>query len=137
MRYDACHCVGKDAAQSKHGEEDFIAAVMSWSAGDGQIRSQQMEDRCSIPIGIRGKQTKAMLDTGSSVNCVLESLMDELQLRYLMIAPGNRKVLDVHGHEITVMGELLLPIVIGDVSVWVSCVVTEALPMLVILGGRL
>ena len=113
---------------------DIAAAVITWSGGDGKIISQEMEDRCSIPINIRGKQTRAMLDTGSSVNYLTEAIIDELKLRHLMRPKGMRKVVNVAGEQIEIEGELSLLIVISDIPVWTTCVVTDKLPIPVILS---
>ena len=51
-----------------------------------------------------------------------------------MTPRGTRRLLDVRGEKMEIKGEVPLPIAIIDVPVWTTCVVTDKLPMPVIIG---
>ena len=125
---------GEDARYQGKGGGNVITAVMSWSTPRGKIESQALGDLSSIPIAIRGRKCRAMLDTGASINCIRKAWVEELDLSKLMTSAHDREVTDAQGKDMEVYGQLPVPIVIGDTPLWVNCIVTETLPLPVILG---
>ncbi len=116
-----------DADKAGHG-------TLSWSTPNGKIVSHALGSLNSVPVIINTHSYRAMLDSGAGVNCVQKSVIDKLGMGRKVKKDRRRVLRDAQGTDMKVVGELNLPMQIGDTQLHVHCVVVNSLPLPVILG---
>ena len=114
--------------------EDAPQAVLSWSAPSGKIVSTRLDKLNSVPIALNGHVSRAMLDSGASVNCVKLALLEALDLHSLIDTEYAKPVWDAQGRDMGVVGQVQLIVTIADTQIPVDFVVMNRLPLPVLLG---
>ena len=125
---------GEGALKHEGGGRHVINAVMAWSTPTGTVDLHALGDLNSVPIAIKNRTCRAMLDTGASINCIRRTWAQDLGLSRYIHNTHVREVRDAQGKNMQIYGDLKVPVVIGDTELDVNCVVVEKLPLPVILG---
>ena len=66
-----------------------------------------------------------MLDTGATINCIRNTLVQKLGMSDRVYRGRNRKVLDSQGKNMKVHDDLGVPVGTGNTSLCVKCVVVD------------
>ncbi len=113
---------------------DASRASFSWATPKGKIVSQSLDKLNSAPVSVNGATVRAMLDTGAAANCIVMSYFNQLRLPKASITHSSCILRDAQGNTMKVYGEIDVPLILGDATFNVPCVVVETLPMPIILG---
>ena len=95
---------GKGALKQRGGGRHVINAVMAWSTPIGTVDSHALGDLNSVPIAIKNKTCRAMLDMGASINCIHRTWAQDLGLSRYIHNTHVREVRDAQGKTMNIYG---------------------------------
>ena len=93
------------------------------------------QDKCHVPLSIQGQQFRALIDTGSTISAVNDSVIRNLQIPYKNLSNSDITfITGAGGSNHPVKGKITLPIVIGNLKIQHTFYVIQDLCTSILLG---
>ena len=116
------------------GSSQLPSATLTWNAPDGERVTHPLGRLNSVPVLIGNKKVIGMLDTGATANCVNRLLIKDLGFTGRINTARCRVLHDAQGQRLTVLGEIVTIIKIGDIRIRLPFTVIDSLSIPLILG---
>jgi hypothetical protein len=96
---------------------------------------ETFSDKCQVPLSIYGHNLRALVDSGSTISAINDSILRKLQILYKDLSPPDISfITDAGGSNIPVKGKINLPILIGGLKIQHTFYVIQNLNTSILLG---
>ena len=123
-----------DLTNKQGDNEPPHGGQLTWSNPLGETVSQTLGSLNTVPVSIKNRSYRAMIDTGAGANCIQKIVLKQLKLCNKIDRSLKRILKDAQGQEMKVDGGMNITIRIGDLHVDTHFIVVEKLPLPIILG---